>query len=412
MNHRYSMLGTPPHTPALSAKDEYAEEASDSLFDVSVGNNTTLDEESFASMEKSDPYISPVSLHNPDFSFSPKVKHENFHHEKKGYVLKDEHLSQYKHYKLHHRKLEDFVLPRSFFNVRLLDRLGTGSNSYVYGAAISSPAYGPRTVAIKIPGSRSKVKYLEREALFIVMLKQFRSDIGESVYEYPFIDAHGLYYLNREDFNLIKKNEELPCLIMKKMSCNLTQFIKERRNYARPDQIAIGKRYWCKLCGTLLHALKVLKALRSVHCDLKTDNVMISFSTKEEERSPIFKIGDFSSASTVEELHGLPDTTLQFSAPELIDSSSGVNASTQTDLFSCGMILLTAATGRMPYQAYSYDQIYLVSLAAKNKVLEVLERESLNILRANPEIYHLIIMIIKDRCTLDDALSYYRRSWC
>ena len=121
---------------------------------------------------------------------------------------------------------------------------------------------------------------------------------------------------------------------------------------------------------------------------------------------------DFSSASTVEELQELPDTTLQFSAPELIDSSSGVNASTQTDLFSCGMILLTAATGRMPYQAYSYDQIYLVSLAAKNKVLEVLERESLNILRANPEIYHLIIMIIKDRCTLDDALSYYRRSWC
>ena len=407
MKYQHPMLGTPPSTPASVAKDDYPKETDDSLFDLSIGNNTTFDEESFISEENGNPYISPTSPCNHDFSFSLKL--QNPINEKRCDVLRDC-GSPYKHYELHHSALERFVLPRTSFEVRLLNRLGTGSNSYVYEATMHSPVCGSHLIAIKIPVSRGKVKYLENEALFTMMLKKYRTKNSEGLDSYPFIDAYGLYYLNRNDFALMKKNYELPCLIMRKMDCTLTRFIRERRIYARPDEIVIGKHYWWQLCGTLFHTLEVLRTLRSVHCDLKTDNIMISFLSKSGESSPVFKVGDFSSASKLEDLQGLPGTTLQFSAPELVDPTLGSNASTKTDLFSCGMILLDAATGRAPYQAYSYDQFYLVSLAAKNKVLEVLERESVNILRANPEIYHLIKMIIKDRCTLDDATSCYKRS--
>lgn len=392
------MVGSRRSSSNSDTRDECETDVTDSLFDDTEGrNSTTLDDDIVNEI--------PVSGKQRQPSLGSVNTAINMHFPKEPVQ------SKYNRYRLKSIRLCRFVLARSEFELKLVERLGNGANSYVYDCTLTAANGYEKHVALKIPSSRNRVKYLEREALFMLDLKQYRAGHRKQILEedFPFVEAYGLCYLNRKDFAMMRKDDELPCLAMKKMDCTLSKFIRSCRGSAKPECVVIGVRRWWQLCGSLLQALEVLRTMRAVHCDLKPDNVMVGGIYTGEIQ---FKVSDFSSAAYLSEMNGRqPEMTVQFSAPELL-SSQYIHPSGKTDLYSCGLILLTAATGRAPYQAYSYDQLYLLTLAADNKVLELLERESVNILRKNRAVAGLLCRIIRDRCDLDEAVSYYESNGC
>ncbi|QPG72857.1 hypothetical protein FOA43_000159 [Brettanomyces nanus] len=399
------MPSTPPQTPVFDkGRKPDLNATTNSLFDVSTFNSTTLDEDDTLNENKDqNPYYSPTSpvALSEFLPFSCDKKEPQ---EQKTPTTS----FSYDRYPLKSERLRNFVLSSSVFHIRLVDRLGKGTNSYVFEAIMSSQGGSELEVAVKIPVSRSRVKSLERETEFMLLLKNFRLNSNENSDTFPFVIPYGLYYLNRESFVMMRKRDELPCLVMKKMDCTLTDYIRVCGKSALPEHIVISEELWWYLCGVLLHALRILRVLSSVHCDLKTDNVLVSL--QKNSCSLQFKVSDFSSSSRVEDMDSMLETTPQFAPPELLNTGDPLaRACTQTDLFSCGLILLNAATGKAPYQAYSYDQFYMISLVKENKALELLDRESINILRKNTAISQLIHMIVKDRCTLDSAVDYFHQ---
>jgi serine/threonine protein kinase len=126
---------------------------------------------------------------------------------------------------------------------------------------------------------------------------------------------------------------------------------------ARPDNENIplvGRETWLQWALQLCEALQFLKSKSVVHCDLKTDNILLSKSN-QHSRIPIPILADFSSAHTTDELEESDSVHLsttafsfEFSAPELLaDPDLAPNFS--TDLYSLGLIMLHVATGNEPY---------------------------------------------------------------
>ncbi|VEU23877.1 DEKNAAC104970 [Brettanomyces naardenensis] len=405
---------TPPQTPVIEkgavTGQRVDEDTGSSLFDDSAGNSTTLDEDAFTGGKNANRYWLPITPIEQKENIFRSYNDESGLLPPNATLLEkvspnSDNSQKYERYELKSERLRKYVLSPQIFSLKLTERLGVGANSYVYEGILSSRGGKQLNAAVKIPASRNRVKAIENEAEFMILLQKFRTESGESPDSFPFVDSYGLYYLTRDDFAMIRKKDEIPCLVMRKMDCTLTKYIKECSKKTEGDQIVIGVDCWWKLCGTLLHALQILRELRSVHCDLKTDNIMVT-----DASFPRFRVSDFSSSSRIEDLTGPPETTLQFSPPEFFNIKDGANPSTQTDLFSTGLILLNAATGKAPYEAFSFDQFYLVTLIKENKVLEVLERETINILRSNKSIAQLIRMLVYDRCSLDSAVIYYNRN--
>lgn len=314
-------------------------------------------------------------------------------------------------YPLNDVQLEKMVLRPDIFNLNLNEKIGKGSNAFVYSCKLSTfdETDNSFITAVKIPISKNKVKYIIQEAKFIIKLREYQNEWFkiESRY-YPFIDCYGIYYLNKEKFPLFNKNDELPCLIMKKMDIGLGEYIKEYKYKSSNENLKIPFNIWCKLCQSIFDVLSILKRLDCVHCDLKPDNIMVSCFDVINNNEPIFKVIDFSSANEVCNLTKCPDMTLQYTAPELLDFSRKQLPTFQSDIYSAGLVLLEAATGSAPYSTAGYDHFYLLTVIKEGNVFEWLSPEDNNILKHQPIVKRLLQRLLVDRCTIEEAKEEYR----
>ena len=336
------------------------------------------------------------------------------------YAPKKECGASYSRYSLNDPDLERFVLSPGVFCLSLDDKIGKGSNAYVYSCQLSTVGIQNSSfcLAVKIPISRNKTKYIVQEANFAIKLRNYQDKwfkIHNSLY--PFIDCYGLYYLNKDQFPLFKKNDELPCLLMKKMSLGLSTYIKTSEQ-AHETDTKLPLALWWKLCTTLLDALTILKALNCVHCDLKTDNIMALEIDDNDgghhyhhhhQENILFKVIDFSSACELDKLVKCPDMTLQYTAPELLDFTKKPLPTFQSDLFSAGLVLLEAATGAQPYSSAGYDHFFLLTVIKEGRVLEWLSAEDSNVLKAHPDIDSVLRKILVERATLEDVIAHVDR---
>lgn len=295
-------------------------------------------------------------------------------------------------------KLNRFVL--NGFTLKLNRQMGAGGSAYVYDCTLGV-LNDPNTVtnlAIKIPIGKSKCKSIIREASFSLLLKENHyEDVS------PFIECFGIYYLNKESFPLFRRMDELPCLLLSKMDMDLCSFIDERKHKRAVGDLKLKREWWWDLFRTLMKSLKILKDLRMVHCDFKTENVMIKF--KDDDITPEFKVIDFSSVSFVDAQEEMPDLTYLFSAPELLTYDTVERPNFQTDMFSVGLILLNAATGSFPYFTAAHDQFYQLLAAQGGKPLEWLTAEDSLVLKENPVEANIIKKILVERSPLDTFLS-------
>ncbi|ODV91068.1 hypothetical protein CANCADRAFT_116274 [Tortispora caseinolytica NRRL Y-17796] len=120
----------------------------------------------------------------------------------------------------------------------------------------------------------------------------------------------------------------------------------------------VGAFHWTLWARKLLDALDFLKSSRIVHGDIKPSNILISADGLE------LKLCDFTSARIVPDdpandntppddgSHSSPALTIGFAAPELFVDSNEM-ATYSSDLFSLGLVLLYAATGRAVYDPSS-----------------------------------------------------------
>ncbi|ODV82946.1 hypothetical protein CANARDRAFT_10038 [[Candida] arabinofermentans NRRL YB-2248] len=305
--------------------------------------------------------------------------------------------------------ISDLILNKFEYGLKIGEYIGKGSNSYVYkitSSLFNGDGDGGDKYVVKIPISFNKCKYIEREVEILQKLNEYNKLNAYSFftddYNFPFLSNIALCYLNKLDFQMIKKTDDLLCLIMIEMEMDLVEFIKlENRS-------SCSCWFW-KLCNCLIDGLTILKQLNIVHCDLKTSNILVNFKANDE---PIFKIIDFSSSIMVggrgnDVITEVPDMTLQFTAPELLNTTSNrIIPNYQTDLFSVGMILLHCITGKIPYDSVSYDQYYLIDQIKNMKIFESLSIEDLNKLKLNNVIFKLLKLILIERCDLNDVKLY------
>lgn len=313
-------------------------------------------------------------------------------------------------YPLKDSQLEKFVLNPSIFYLHLDERIGRGGNAFVYSCELSTIESMDKSfnIAIKIPSAKNKVKYIIQEAKFSLKLREYQNEWFELENRlYPFIDCYGLYYLNKEQFPLYKPTDEFPCLLLKKMSKGLPEFIKSQITLKNTDA-KLPLVLWWKLCQVLLDALTILKRLNCVHCDLKTENILVldHDARRENIEDTIFKVSDFSSATSIDNMTKRPDMTLQYTAPELLDFAANRLPTFQTDLFSAGLILLEAATGSVPYSTAGDDHFYLLTVIKEGHVLDWMSAEDKNIVQSHPEIAHILQMMLVDRSDVETVATY------
>lgn len=302
-------------------------------------------------------------------------------------------------------QLSGFVLSPDVFSLELDDQIGKGSNAYVYASKLSAVDQPNNSfnVAVKIPTAKNKRSYIMKEAKFAIKLREYQDVwFATETRIYPFIEIYGIYYMDKSMFSLFTSYEKYPCLIMKKMVIGLRQYIDLHIPEGNSPKLNIG--LWWKLCQTLLDSLSILKHLNSVHCDLKTDNIMIyeyNPASGDILENTVFKVIDFSSASDIHEMTTTPDMTLQFTAPELLNFREKKLPNFESDMYSAGLILLEAFTGKPPYASAGYDHFYLLSVIQEGRVFDWISAEDKTLLKSYPEVEKVLDMMINQRVDAD-----------
>lgn len=307
--------------------------------------------------------------------------------------------------------LSSLVLNEAAFTVTLGAHLGTGGSAYVYECtlAVRGDHSAPTTLAIKIPIGKSRCRGIVREAEFALRLRRHLEGAGAGVdaSANAFIEILGITFLNKDTFPLFRRQDELPCLLMRKMEMDLGSYIVERRQRQTgapgPGELAIPRAQWWDLQRTLLRALTILQGMGVAHCDIKTENVMVDFAS--DDITPRFKVIDFSSATPFQSSGELPDLTYLFSAPELLRYDTAARPSSATDLFSTGLVLLHAATGALPYSTAAHDQFYQLMAAQGGKPLDWISPEDRLVLQENPAEARILQAILVDRVALADLVE-------
>lgn len=285
--------------------------------------------------------------------------------------------------------LQRLVLDPRVFAVKINHRLGEGGSAYVHEATLRAVGSPSITVAIKIPMGKSKCKAIVREAEFTLKLR------ARNFANSPFVECLGIHYLNRESFPMFRRDDELPALLMTKMDMDLGQYISIKRSQTKPEEICITRDLWWQLYQTLMRCLDILLELEMVHCDLKTDNVMVKL---DENCNPVFKVIDFSSCvSTRSADMEMPDLTYLFSAPELLSYGTDARPNSSTDLYAVGLVLLHCMTGSAPYSTAGHDQFYQLSAAQEGRPLDWISPEDRQILKNNPRETALVEAILVSR---------------
>lgn len=346
------------------------------------------------------PLTSPVSVFSDDSSktlaSSPAASHQKYIPHSS--VISNQNVID---------SLEDFIIDPSFkFDVMSNQVIGKGSFSTVVKAKFNDHFY-----AIKVPSSVKNSRPIYREALNYKIISSYLQLHDFNCDEFPILNVYGLTYLTKANYPKLRFHEVAPCLVSSNLSSNLETLIKRISN--EESKLHIGEDLWWKLAKELIMGLIVLRDCEIIHLDLKTSNIL--FDAVNDD----FKIADFTSAGLktdiLKEFHekaqsGLSiDITLQYAAPELINNS-GTPPTYNSDLYSVGLILLSAAIGQEPYtevlrQNDRSNFIYLTECIKKNKVLDLLSQKSLNILQSNLDAYNLIKMILIDRVDLDQIIG-------
>lgn len=250
-------------------------------------------------------------------------------------------------------------------------QLGHGSNAKVFECNLN----GQLTV-IKTPLNPRKSKILKREALILSKL-----------HSPSIVTLYGV------------QDTDLFSIILEKMEIDLHSYLDTALNTARTDHmlttdLVIGD-YWFSLYNSLIKGLQYLEECHVIHCDLKSCNILLNTTDMT------FKICDFSSAKFEGEVSNNPETTLQFLAPELLNLSNKSNHNYSTDLYSLGLILLHAATGRQPYEGFLTQGLTrLIHLIKENSVFKVLDSQSSAILQQNPDVLEILNKILIQRFDL------------
>ena len=350
-----------PITPGLkkfpSERDEITSPTADSLPDI-------IEKTSFSFLQKDmrDHCISPTY---PRFADTEKCLH---------------YLSKRCHGNILTRMLStsiDFLNDSSqqFKSSRML---GQGSYCFVY--EIDSPDDSCNLV-VKFPPSKRKSRTILNEGLILSYL-HMTDDTFENNHIIPF---YGITYLDKSHYRKLRWNESIPALILPKLELNLQQFIKFlKENYH--DDIVLKKVLWRKLFNEMIVALNHLKMRRVIHGDIKTANILLGSTGRDDVFSFDnfnYYLCDFTSsivdvsddvnlrledmASTKPNNFNL-DTTLEYCPPEIIETvvaqpgneNSGSNdckpiLSSTADLYSFGLCLLSFICEDEPYhQLKSY----------------------------------------------------------
>lgn len=107
----------------------------------------------------------------------------------------------------------------------------------------------------------------------------------------------------------------------------------------------------CRYMNDILSALNYIHKLGYIHCDLNIDNIVLS-----NLENKVCKISGFSFARHKDDLNltDLNKINPLYASPELILSGK---LSTQTDVWSMGIVLYTLLVGRLPYTGRTLNEI-------------------------------------------------------
>ncbi|AOA64784.1 Putative protein kinase [Komagataella phaffii CBS 7435] len=279
------------------------------------------------------------------------------------------------------------------YSVKIGRLVGTGGDSRIFDCTLTGNVPNiplPREpLVIKIPLNKYGCRYIEREAQVLSKLN------GDT----RFLHSYGLYNLSSKEYPRCPKDTQFPSLVLPKMDTDLENFINSLDADEHVEGVFIGKDRWWSLATCLFQGLLSMELSGIVHCDLKTSNILM--------KGESFSIADFSSArfyysSPVDkEQRG----TLTFTAPELLKLDAEP-PSFHTDLFSAGLILLHAATGKEPYSGI-HNNTQLMLLAKTGAIWKLLDPESLSRLNEDSNIYKMLHMILVERCQLHQLQSYF-----
>ncbi|CCH45325.1 hypothetical protein BN7_4907 [Wickerhamomyces ciferrii] len=412
-NQNKSYLPT-PKTPITPHDTSLSRSASTASKKRSLSINTSNDFQYFKNnqnypMTTTSPLSSPVSIFSNESSVLSATSPHLVSDSTSPHLKYLPSSSLYSDSEIAH-ELEDFIIDPSFkFLVANDQIIGKGSFSTVLKSKFNNKDY-----AIKIPSKLKSCKPIYKEALNYKIITSYLQLHEFSLDEFPILNVFGLTYLTRADYHRIRLNENLPCLVSSCLSSNLEVLIKDSfQNKQNKECLHIGNDLWWKLAKQLIMGLIAFKDCDMLHLDLKTSNIL--FDSESEN----FKIADLTSAGlfddVVKEFHerlnsGFSmDYTLQYAAPEILNKPKDP-PNYQTDLYSIGLILLTAAIGDEPYsQVLSESRsnfIYLTECIKKNKVIDIITGEQWEILRSNPLAYKLIKSILIDRVDLQEVVGF------
>uniref|UniRef100_A0A3P9JZP2 Protein kinase domain-containing protein n=1 Tax=Oryzias latipes TaxID=8090 RepID=A0A3P9JZP2_ORYLA len=135
------------------------------------------------------------------------------------------------------------------------------------------------------------------------------------------------------------------CLVYEILEESLEDFLNKNECEATPLT------YVRAIAQQMFQALKALKSIGVVHCDIKLDNIMFA-----ERKSLKFKLIDFGVAVETKELPiGAEIQATPFRAPEVI---LGLPLNESIDMWALGMVLACVYCGNYPFpDDYDYETI-------------------------------------------------------
>jgi len=147
-----------------------------------------------------------------------------------------------------------------------------------------------------------------------------------------------------------------------------------------------------QFCEDVGRALLAIHGSRIVHGDVKSENILVSWSA--EKRRMVGKIGDFGSSVLdfrEDEHRGLPAYTIPWNAPEY-DKDIPREHLKFTDVYSFGMLIFRVMLGGInPFKIAPF----------KSDVVDIEPRSQE--LKKDPEFLSLVAMMLCERCHASEA---------
>ncbi|CCK68409.1 putative protein kinase ISR1 KNAG_0A07560 [Huiozyma naganishii CBS 8797] len=196
----------------------------------------------------------------------------------------------------------------------------------------------------------------------------------------------GVTYLGHEQYAAIRKDTQVPAVVLALYNTDLEQLIQRTRSATLPQ----CRDRWWTLYRQLSTALAHVHRAGVVHADIKTSNILVDTSTP----TLAFKLADFTASFFLEGAHegGGPalETTLEYS-PQSASSGGSQGPTQRGDVYSLALCLLACITGREPYSELLMEKFHssAVSAASTQWLINAISRDdpiALNVLE-NTHLY-------------------------